>query len=176
MSNFSVKHSYVKPEVTVKLDPGQALRAVEAAKTDGADNLFFEVGTDTYVASAKNLAIKTLKADDQFEFQGQPARVLAIDNESKPVTTIGVVAAFAGGGLVGAGAGATAGIAGEIFDGLSSIVFGGRPAASNLNKQAVVGAVIGAAVIGGIVLASKMQSDARLDLELMKNYGSPVNK
>ena len=69
------------PRNTSRIKAGQEIAAAEAARKDGADNLFFRVERDTYVASGRGMDLQKLKAGDGVVFDGRRGTVVTVDDE-----------------------------------------------------------------------------------------------
>lgn len=82
MSNLNIRGHVIQPQQIVRLDRFDAPRAVEAARKDGADNVFFKAGDDLYVASGDHMNLKNLKVQDTFEFLDKQAYITGVNNEA----------------------------------------------------------------------------------------------
>lgn len=172
MSNFAVNGAYIKPQTLVKLDPRWVSKAMSEAKSDGADNIFFKAGQDTYVASAKNLPVSGLQVDNVFEFKGQKARVIALDNEANSMKEhLGTAGAISGAiATVGAGWVGLLGMGGAI----SHDVMSWGEIGSICGKHALGAAAI-ALTAGTIAVGVSTLAEPKLDLHRMQDYGSVQN-
>ena len=64
-----------------KLRKGQEAAAIKAAEKDGADNVFFRMGQDTFVASGNGMKLKGIEPGALVVHQGGVGTVIAVDNE-----------------------------------------------------------------------------------------------
>jgi hypothetical protein len=68
------------------LDPAQIDAAKRVAPRNGADDLFFAVGPDLYVASGRGMKLRGLEVGATFDANGQGARVVGLDDEPNTVS------------------------------------------------------------------------------------------
>jgi hypothetical protein len=64
---------------TVK--PGDEAATLRAIQKNGADDVVFKLGNDTYVASGRGLALKGLRPDDAVNFDGRTGKVMTVNQE-----------------------------------------------------------------------------------------------
>ena len=150
MSTLNVNNQTLNAQSVLKIRQGQELAARETAKKDGADNVFFKVGNDTYVASGKGFNLKDVQPGAKFEFNGKQAQVVSIDSEvnsakdgllrmKKPATWM-------------VGTGAAVGTVGGLASSLFQSVFAGRTLGALLPVLKGIGMAGGAmAAVTGVV-------------------------
>ena len=87
-------------EATVhRIRSGQELAALKTAKENGADDLFFSIGQDTFVASGRGL--EGIKRGDSIFYKGRRGVVTVVDdqiNTAKEGAAVTVIPAI---GLIG---------------------------------------------------------------------------
>lgn len=95
-----------------RLKPGAIHDAIQKSSENGADDVFFKVDKDFYVASGEGLDTSDLKAGDSIKYGDKMAKVTFVDQEvntlgegitSAATTALGV--AIGAGGLIGGGLG-----------------------------------------------------------------------
>lgn len=139
MGNPTIDNKTLNASTVVKLRHGQEIAAREAAKKNGADDVFFTLGRDSYVASGRGLNLKGVAAGTKIRYNGQEGTVTAVDNQVnsakegalKVVTPVAVAV----GGATGGGA-----FVGGALGGLAS--------------AGAAGAAVGAVVVGAYALAA----------------------
>lgn len=155
----------LKAQSVVRVRPGQELAAAQTAKKNGADDVFFTIGQDTFVASGRGMALKGLKTGSAITHEGRQGTVTMIDNQVntagegalkvlKPIT-------IAAGGATAAGA-----AGGSFLGGLASA--GGAGAAVGAAVVGIYAAGVAAVAVGGGALYGKVRD---VDLESMKAHG-----
>lgn len=81
MADFYIKGQAAKVDRVVKLREGEVDRARKTALKDGADNVFFTIGRDTYVASGRGMALDELKVGDAVTHNDSQGDVIVVDDE-----------------------------------------------------------------------------------------------
>lgn len=81
MQTVNITGKPLDASVLVMLDRGKEKAALEAAKTDGADNVFFKIGDDMFVASGKGMDLKGIAPGKAFTFDNQQAEVVEVDDQ-----------------------------------------------------------------------------------------------
>ncbi len=71
----------ISPETLVKITAGREPGAQVAARKNGADDVFFRVDQDTYVASGRGLPLGNLKTGDEVLLDGRAGLVDMVNNE-----------------------------------------------------------------------------------------------
>ena len=101
----------VDAESVTKLEPGTEQAAIAAAKKDGADNVFVQIGKDTWCASGRGLD-KPFKAGkgDTVTLFGDEGKVIATDYQTNSFRSGAKLGAFSSLGVV-----AAAGVTGTIL-------------------------------------------------------------
>jgi hypothetical protein len=137
MSQLSINNRQLSPARVTALKPGQELSAVAAVKGNGADDVIFKVGNDTYLASGRGLALRGVKAGDPIKLDGQVGQVVTVDRQLNTF----MEGMLAWPGLVVGGGGAAFGIAAFVQGVLSGATFAG------------LGIMLaGAALVAGLVI------------------------
>jgi len=87
MNNIIVNNQSIENVRVYQLKPDQLLAAKEAAKKDGLDNVFFEVGGDTFVASGAGVdpLLRGIKKGDPISFQLKQGKITHLNNEMNSV-------------------------------------------------------------------------------------------
>lgn len=138
MSDLRVDGRRIKPEVVAKLHPEMVQQAKGAARANGADDVFFAVDADTYVASGEGFS-KGIQVGDEVRFEGRTGRVVDVDNEINTAME-GVRAHLSPGLVAGVPLAAVAAVGAKVLKGSSTTV----------KVAAAAGAVVGLGVMAGI--------------------------
>jgi hypothetical protein len=81
MSDLIINGRVTQAHDIVRLQRGQEQAALAAAKANGADDVFFKLGDDTYVASAASMNLRGTKAGQNVYLDGKKATITAVDNQ-----------------------------------------------------------------------------------------------
>src|SRR3989338_9444203 len=81
MTEFTIQNKTFNVSNVLKLKSDRGVDALAAAKRDGADNIFFTVGNDFYVATGTGLDLKEIITGIPFSFRGKEARVTSVDDQ-----------------------------------------------------------------------------------------------
>lgn len=90
------------------LRPDSKADAIAAASKNGADDVFFQIEDQLYVASGENFDTDALDIGSQVQYRGQTATVAFIDQEANSFTE-GLKASLGSSAALGVGAGAVVG-------------------------------------------------------------------
>lgn len=113
MSTLTVGNKTIEASV-IKLRKGEELKARETAQSDGQDNMFFEIGNDTYVASGLGIHVHDPKQRTHVTFNGQRGEIISANNEQDDKGSmwftaitggLGTLVSLAGGAAMGGGSG-----------------------------------------------------------------------
>lgn len=138
MPELRVDGSRLKAEVVVRLHPEMVQQAKGAARANGADDVFFTVGTDTYVASGTGFS-RGIKVGDTVKFEGRTGQVVDADNEINTKRE-GIRAHLSAGAVAGVPLAAVAALGAKIFKGSSTTV----------KLAAAAGGLLGLGAMAGI--------------------------
>lgn len=61
--------------------PGLEAAAFKRAEKNGADDVIFTIGTDTYHATGRGMKLGKIQPNDKVTLEGREGRVLAVDNQ-----------------------------------------------------------------------------------------------
>lgn len=137
MSQLSINNRTLTPARVTALRPGQELSAVGALKGNGADDVLFKVGNDTYLASGRGLALRGVKTGDTVKIDGKVGQVVMVDRQ---LNSFGE-GLLAWPGLLVGGGGVAWGLIGFVQGILSGATFAG------------LGILLaGAALVAGVVI------------------------
>ena len=166
----------VNAPVTLKLRDGMEMAAPQVARKDGADNVFFTAGRDTYVSSGRGMDLSKLKVGDEVRFHGQKGKIILLDEETNTAAdgVRAVAKSVDVGTKVTAFGGAVGGIvmAGSWASGLGA--FGAAVAAPAVAAGAAVGGGVGLLAAGAVGAAVTGVSAARganrkVDLDALRS-------
>ena len=166
MPNITLGRQNLNVTSIVRLRPGNDWEARRATMSDGADNVTFRIGAETYIASHRGIGLENVKANTPVRFMGRTGTVTEIDDEVntrvegmrerfdrtvREARNIGVTVT-ATGGAVGTGT-AIAGALQASGTGLGAIVVAaGTGAAMGLGIGAAAGVALGTGYAGFRVL------------------------
>lgn len=105
-----MKISQLNASDTFKLRPDAHAAAMHAAPQNGADDIFFKIDDEMYVASGVGLDTDNLQIGSQVEYRGQRATVAFIDQETNTLSE-GLVNSAGSAAGIGLGAGLVTGVA-----------------------------------------------------------------
>lgn len=140
MSELRVAGRKLEPEVVAKLHPELVQQAKGAARANGADDVFFSVGQDTYVASGEGFR-HGIKVGDEVRFGEQSGRVVDVDNEINSLSE-GVRAHLPQGAVAGTALAAVAAVGAKIF----------KSGSTTVKIAAAAGGALGVAALAGVGL------------------------
>lgn len=152
MPLITVNDQPLQVDHIIKLRPYSELDARPVARTDGADNIFFEVGQDTYIASAKALDLGNIRDGARIRFQDKAGQIAEghitwIDDENNGIHDYAIkLKEGAIGGLV----------AGFMSAGITTLyALGARvPLLKALPGAGKMGAIGAAVVMGAVTLVN----------------------
>lgn len=81
MAELSIRNRQLPIQKVTALRVDQGLAATAAAKRNGADDVFIQVGQDQYVASGRGLALRGVKAGDSVTLDGKAGKVVLVDRQ-----------------------------------------------------------------------------------------------
>ncbi len=81
MSDLIINGRVTQPHDVLRLKRGQEQAAIAAARSNGADDVFFKLGDDTFVASAASMKLTGTKAGGVVYLDGKKGQVVAVDNQ-----------------------------------------------------------------------------------------------
>ena len=81
MANLTVQGRALPVRQVAAIRPGDEAASLRALQKNGADDVVFKVGADTYVASGRGLALKHVRPNDEVSLDGRKGRVLSVDQE-----------------------------------------------------------------------------------------------
>jgi hypothetical protein len=140
-----------------RIRPGQEVAALETAKKNGADDLFFTVGKDTFVATGRGLPLKGVKPGDAITHEGRQGIVTAIDNQVNTAKE-GALAVLKPSGLAAGGATAAGTLVGKGLGGFFG-ASGAGAAVGAITVGVYAGIAAGLAVGGGALYGAKRGID-----------------
>lgn len=81
MANLTVQGRSLPVGHVKTVKPGDEAATLRAIQKNGADDVVFKLGNDTYVASGRGLALKGIRPDDAVSFDGRTGKVLSVNQE-----------------------------------------------------------------------------------------------
>lgn len=81
MPQITVNQQSLEVTRVIKIRSGLETDAARDARFDGADNVLFAIGADTYVASGRGLNLKNIHRGDRVNFSSQTGVVILTDDE-----------------------------------------------------------------------------------------------
>jgi hypothetical protein len=176
MANLTLRNGRSLQDLTIfRLRPGQEAAALQAASKDGADNVFFQAGRDTFVASGRGLDLSRLRAGDPIAAGDTTGKVIALDDEVNSASdgvnrvaekvTSRIKAASMGGAVLGTGLVAAAS-APELSVTTGVFMAWGGAAMGGIAIGVAAGAV--GAVVTGVAAAKGAFNHA--DMQAMKPF------
>lgn len=147
MGSLSIQNKTLQPHSILKLDADKQLAALDAAKHNRADEVFFSSEGKTYAATGEGWELDGLHVGTEFQFQNKPATVLFVDDEANSLKDLAYVPK-----LVGAVAtvSAMAGV-GYTIGHLITEKAGLKAAAKAGGSYALVGLAVGTLITGGVL-------------------------
>jgi hypothetical protein len=81
VANLTLQGRNLPVRQVAAIPAGNEAAALRAIQKNGADDVVFKLGNDTFVASGRGLALKNVKPNDEVTFEGRTGRVLSVDTE-----------------------------------------------------------------------------------------------
>lgn len=161
MSNLSIQNTQVNYQSLTQLANNKELLAYSVAKENGADDILFKTDSAIFAASGHHLPVDKLEVGSRFDFQGQAAEVIFVDNQNNSFSdgwhTVKKNAAFAVAGVVAIGV---------IGGGLALLSGSSLPRALTMGAQfagaqAAITGVVGVGVIAHASLRGSEQESLK---------------
>ncbi|MBI6546140.1 MAG: hypothetical protein HY692_05060 [Cyanobacteria bacterium NC_groundwater_1444_Ag_S-0.65um_54_12] len=166
MSDLLKLGSYELPyDIAIKLRPGEVEAAKKKAPKNGADNMFFRIGNDHYVASGQGFEVGVVYKNTPVAFQGKIGEFESGDNkinsprERRPKTILATLFTIA---ATNAAADA---VIGNKLPRVASI-------RHRMNAYIAIGSLVAGALVG--YLFHRFQTKRPSDLEMLKAHGEVV--
>lgn len=154
MGNLSIQNQQFQAHNILKLNPDKELSALDAAKDNRADEIFFRSDNDTYAASGEGWKLDKLQVGTQFKYQGKDATVLFVNDEKNSLKDLASVPKMLGGVAAFAGVTGTGYAVGHLIverEGLAAAAKAG-------GGYALAGLAIGTLIAGGVLAYSIARS------------------
>jgi len=86
MSNLSIQQTQINYQSLTQLGNNKELLAHSVAKENGADDILFKTDSGTFAVSGHHLPVDKLEVGTRFDFQGQAAEVIFVDNQNNSLS------------------------------------------------------------------------------------------